>query len=353
MGAPHPPTKRVSPRGGGKTPIRLTPRTATSHRRTLSLPTNSESPKGTNSRLRGSAVLKRNHYSFPIKSFSHSTHVGYTPSNPHKVNQDNFIETVGFAGHPGTFLFGVCDGHGTFGKEVSMYIKQRLPVLLGMDPALISTPKNSFTYAIVQVNEELTKSSLDVAFSGSTLVTVLLHGHKLWCANVGDSRAILARLSAEDSSAWTAIPLSRDHKPDDEDEGKRILSSGGRIAAYQDEAGQPLGPARVWLRDQDIPGLAMSRSLGDMVAASVGVICIPEILEMDLRSDDKFIIIGSDGLYEFMSNADAVRLVVPFWEKNDLHGACAALVAEARARWMAQEEVIDDVTCVVIFLEVP
>lgn len=345
--------KRISPRAGSKTPARLTPRTAAAHRRALSLPIPNDSPKAGHSRPRGSAVLKRNHYSAPVKSFSHSTHVGYSPNNPHKVNQDNFIETVGFAGHPGTFLFGVCDGHGTYGKEVSLYIKQRLPILLGMDPALVSTPKNSLTYSIVQVNEELTKSSLDVAFSGSTLVTVLLHGRKLWCANVGDSRAILARLSPEDSSAWTSIPLSRDHKPDDEDEGKRIIACGGRIAAYQDEAGLPLGPARVWLRDQDIPGLAMSRSLGDMVAASAGVICIPEILEMDLRSTDKFIVIGSDGLYEFMSNADTVRLVVPFWEKNDLHGACAALAAEARNRWISQEEVIDDITCVVIFLEVP
>lgn len=40
-----------------------------------------------------------------------------------------------------------------------------------------------------------------------------------------------------------------------------------------------MGPARVWLKNQDIPGLAMSRSIGDSVAGSVGVIADPEILE--------------------------------------------------------------------------
>lgn len=32
-----------------------------------------------------------------------------------------------------------------------------------------------------------------------------------------------------------------------------------------------MGPARVWLQEVDVPGLAMSRSLGDYVAQSVGV----------------------------------------------------------------------------------
>ena len=36
-----------------------------------------------------------------------------------------------------------------------------------------------------------------------------------------------------------------------------------------------LGPSRVWLKNEDIPGLAMSRSLGDNIAHRVGVICDP------------------------------------------------------------------------------
>ena len=63
-----------------------------------------------------------------------------------------------------------------------------------------------------------------------------------------------------------------------------------------------LGPARVWLQDVDVPGLAMSRSLGDYVAQSVGVIPDPEINIYDISVDDRFLIIASDGVWEFLSN---------------------------------------------------
>ena len=109
-----------------------------------------------------------------------------------------------------------------------------------------------------------------------------------------------------------SIALSRDHKPNESDESARISSCGGRVEAYQDEHGNPFGPSRVWLKNQNIPGLAMSRSLGDQVAASVGVICEPEVLEFELTKEDKFIVIGSDGIFEFLSNEDVVKLVVPY-----------------------------------------
>ena len=42
-----------------------------------------------------------------------------------------------------------------------------------------------------------------------------------------------------------SIALSRDHKPDNKDESARIYKSGGRVESYQDEDGNPAGPARV------------------------------------------------------------------------------------------------------------
>ena len=37
------------------------------------------------------------------------------------------------------------------------------------------------------------------------------------------------------------------------------------------------GPMRVWLKDKDVPGLAMSRSLGDYLAHSAGVTHVPVV----------------------------------------------------------------------------
>ena len=132
---------------------------------------------------------------------------------------------------------------------------------------------------------------------------------------------------------WMSIALSRDHKPDEKGESLRIAARGGRVESYQDENGNPAGPARVWLKNQDLPGLAMSRSLGDGVAASVGVIAEPEILEFLLTAEDKFIVLGSDGVFEFLSNEEVVKIVVPYWKSKDVKGACEALWKESNLRW--------------------
>ncbi len=107
-------------------------------------------------------------------------------------------------------------------------------------------------------------------------------GNKLVCANLGDSRAVLGSLHPDpphdiEGEYWIATPLSRDHKPNENDESERIKARGGRVMPYMDENGDPLGPYRVWLPNDNSPGLAMSRSFGDTVASSVGVICHPGI----------------------------------------------------------------------------
>jgi serine/threonine protein phosphatase PrpC len=53
----------------------------------------------------------------------------------------------------------------------------------------------------------------------------------------------------------------------------------------------------------------MARSFGDLVAASVGVSPEPEVLDFELDPDDKFIVIASDGVWEFLSNEQVCILV--------------------------------------------
>jgi serine/threonine protein phosphatase PrpC len=262
-------------------------------------------------------------------------------------------------------LFAVADGHGLNGREVSSYVKERFPALLRKDQNFIAHPRKSLILTASRVNSELQKQDFDVNFSGSTFVSVLIRGKKLWCANIGDSRAFIARQLPDNYQShknirakptgnhWMSIALSRDHKPNEPDESNRITRNGGRVEAYQDEHGNPFGPARVWLKTQNIPGLAMSRSFGDRVASSVGVISEPEILEFEMTAEDKFIVLGSDGIFEFLSNEDVLKIVVPYWRVSDVVSASEALAKEAKFKWMKEEEVIDDITCIVIFLNVP
>ena len=102
---------------------------------------------------------------------------------------------------------------------------------------------------------------------------------------------------------WKAVPLSRDHKPTEEDERSRIIANNGRVLRM---AG---GSPRIWLQDKLEPGLALSRSLGDKMAHKVGVISSPEVRRHQLTLKDKFIIIGSDGLWDKVTSEEAVNLV--------------------------------------------
>ena len=69
--------------------------------------------------------------------------------------------------------------------------------------------------------------------------------------------------------------------------------------------------------------------------------------------EDKFIVLASDGVWEFIENEEVAKIVMPFFEKRNAEGAAEALVRESYLRWKSEEEdIIDDITCVIIFLDV-
>ena len=101
-----------------------------------------------------------------------------------------------------------------------------------------------------------------------------------------------------------------------------------------------------------MPGLAMSRSIGDMIAHTVGVSPDPEVTRFDLGSRDKFIVIASDGVFEYLSDQEIGCIVQPYCRKNSPERAGKALVLAAAQRWRENDTVIDDITCIVICLDV-
>ena len=87
------------------------------------------------------------------------------------------------------------------------------------------------------------------------------------------------------------------------------------------------------------------RSLGDVVAHSAGVISEPEFTEYELDSKtDKFIVVATDGLWEFVNNQETLDLVEGQFGPAQ---AVDTLVTEAGTRWMQEEQVIDDTTVIV------
>ena len=290
---------------------------------------------------------------FKIESLSQ---VGYSGPGILKYNQDNFFIYKNLNDECNVLFIGVCDGHGLVGHDVSKYLINNLPKNLNSSlkktnkyishkENLYSTLKSVF----IDTNKTLCGiRTIDTKFSGSTCVTIILTKNKIISANVGDSRAVMGRCI---KGKWLSIDLSHDQKPNNPGEKERILSHGGRIEAYKDEHGEDFGPKRVWLRNEDVPGLAMSRSFGDEIAASVGTISEPEIEEYEITEDDKFIIIASDGIWEFISSQECVEFIKDYYEKKDLKGCLKFLLNESSKRWIKEEEVIDDITAVLIFFD--
>jgi serine/threonine protein phosphatase PrpC len=314
------------------------------------------SPALIKQRLRiGSArELAEKRENLPVKVVSSCvfrTRIGMMRNINKKHNQDSYLVQHNFGGVKEQYLFGVFDGHGVNGHNVSDYIKQNLTKNLESrlnseedfnDQKLTTIIKLAFH----RTNRELNyQNEFDIGYSGSTCVSVLIRNSLIVSANLGDSRAVLARQLPKGP---IAIELTTDHKPDLGHERERIESAGGRVDTYKTQNGEPYGPARVWFRDSNIPGLAMSRSFGDSIAARVGVISEPDVGFHRIHASDKFIIIASDGLWEFISSQEAVEIVASnLGAPNEQ--ICDILIEEAACRWKKNEDMVDDITVLLVF----
>jgi serine/threonine protein phosphatase PrpC len=213
---------------------------------------------------------------FIVNSYGGYSKKGYAPYNPKKRNQDALV----MAEDPKTRSLFLCvmDGHGEDGDKVSHNIKGKLANYLFNHKDFATDIKAALADVIARCETEILRdSSIETDFSGTTFVCAVIRGNRCTMANIGDSRVSLAFRDG-DTGSMTAVALTMDHKPDLPAEKARIQNKGGRVFAVEYDDGID-GPARVWLGHMDVPGLAMSRSLGDVVAHSAGVSSEPEFFE--------------------------------------------------------------------------
>jgi serine/threonine protein phosphatase PrpC len=304
---------------------------------------------------------------------------GLLTTGEDKPCQDSFFFTT----YQDMLLCAVFDGHGPVGESVSSEASSFISNYFKSNAeSFQSDPKEFLSKMLEACDKSLLESSLDIDFSGSTAAILLLCQDSIHTAGLGDSRAILATL-AEMSFALPAqknkycrtwpvsrvlkpIPLTVDQKPNHSEEFLRIRKAGGRVERVRDICGNQIGPFRVWLQGQDYPGLAMSRSLGDRVGKSVGVISTPVYHYFTrYHQSDQFIVIASDGVWDVFENMEVVNFVEWFKDKSqeesfdfkyparcDNSNVSRLLCEEARLRWFGLVEMedihIDDITCVVI-----
>lgn len=172
--------------------------------------------------------------------------------------------------------------------------------------------------------------------------------------SLSEAHAVVSRILNTPPFAHNGVrarELSLEHKPDVPKEKARILASGGRIAATRVRGGlNALGPLRVWLQNSPLPGLNMTRSLGDLIAKQAGVISVPHRSVSRIGINDRALILASDGLWDFVSAEEASVVAL---SSTNTHESCSRLVRLSRSRWLTRTAGADDTSVVIVQLSDP
>ena len=299
-----------------------------------------------------------------IKNYGGVSRPGKDMYGNQKINQDSFVCLTNINNIKDFNIFGVLDGHGPEGHYVSEFASDYIPSQITNNTEIkkLENPEKIYeklkenncqiiTKAFLSCDEQLKKVDFDSYDSGSTCILVIHIGAHIICANVGDSRAIVAYDDHNDPELnnLESAQLSIDYKPELPNEKNRILMSGGDVEQMKDEYGQKVGPYRVWARGKDYPGLAMSRSIGDLKGKIIGVVPDPGIMEYDLCESSKYITICSDGVWEFLSNEVVTKIGKFYYLEDNASEFCHQIINNSVYMWQKNENNIDDITVVAVF----
>jgi len=291
-------------------------------------------------------------------------HRGLKPKAP---NQDDYFVLA----REGMLLFGVFDGHGQEGHEISNFGVQHMPKFfmerLQKDrESWEDIAKSSFADVMERMVADLGRETPNSAGSTATICMLDTSSDaeasagappedsagaassslplRLRCAFVGDSSTVYAKRK-QGSRNWDVTLLTDIHKPDRPDELERIEAHGGCV---QPNAHSVDLPSRFVCGDFK---LSMSRALGDLHFAPFGLIHEPEITpEIEMTDDyEHLIITASDGIWDMVPPAQAVQLVGKY-KPEEAQLAVEKLVSKATLRWQEREGgCVDDITCILVW----
>jgi len=323
---------------------------------------------------------------------------GLKPESP---NQDSFliVKTEGQYS-----IYGVFDGHGRNGHDISNFVKDNLPKILLSQEDLHTNTENALEVAFAKTQLLIEKAtnmgSIDAMRSGTT-ASLVFHDHRkgvLYLAHVGDSRVVLGRQHGPPGDPapgpWSSADLTVDHKPDLPEERARIEKAGGMVLHDGGWNYRVYARGKRDARGKRFPGLNMSRSMGDLAGANdAGISAVPDVSQFDVTAPpeeraaapllpgengpaegrklssasatskpsissysitgaDRLVLLCSDGIWEFISSDEAVATVGKF-RQQDAMEAAEHLAGMAWKRWVNEMggQVVDDITAVLIHLQ--
>ncbi|KAK7287252.1 hypothetical protein RIF29_00425 [Crotalaria pallida] len=293
------------------------------------------------------------------------------------VNQDALTAWEDFIGEKDMIFCGVFDGHGPLGHKVSQCVRDNLPLKLSEAIKMaqqkacrfydanesetgscyddlydennhnmsLAAWEGCFLKSFDEMDEHLAREvNTDSYCSGSTAVTIIKQGDQLIIGNLGDSRAVLC--TRGDRDQLIPVQLTVDLKPELPSEASRIMKCEGRVFAAEEEP----DVYRIWMPDDDCPGLAMSRAFGDFCLKDYGLISAPDVFYRKLTNQDEFVILATDGVWDVLTNIEAINIVASAPRR-----AIAAKMLVKRAvrawRYKYPGSKVDDCAVICLFLD--
>lgn len=221
----------------------------------------------------------------------------------------------------------------TYRQSLQRYVVETLS-FSGDDLSLTGSTADMLAAAFRRLDDDISHEAMpvsgavdldlvEVALSGCCACVAYVNGMTVDVANVGDCRAVIGRQQAD--GQWMAVPLSIDQNIDNEAEFKRLCD------AHPNEAGtirkndrllglliplRAFGDIRFKWTATDLKNLSniVGGSIADHFVPSnyftpPYVTANPDVVHHRLTPSDRFMIIASDGLWETMSNEQAVEII--------------------------------------------
>ena len=323
----------------------------------------------------------------PLKSYSFNTYQGlYKDYNEDKIIVSSLLKkptSSKLKTWPKISYFAIFDGHG--GEECSEFLKENYDKYLIENKNFPFDIKLSMIETFQKIEEDFFKlkckenSFEDSDKSGSCALVAIIFDNKVYIANIGDSRAIMSI-----NGGTKVKQLTVDHKPDNVKEFERALKTGSKIYLddnddpFRDESTLEFIKDKIELEkmkeiknntdDEKIfrvfpSDLAVMRTIGDIKAKKKEfggipgtIINIPDIFIFEINSNDDFIVMGCDGIYDDLSNEEIVNAAWLVFknrgkEKNyDIHElsmeACDLII-----KYGLEKQTTDNLSCIIIGLE--
>ncbi|XP_002100075.2 uncharacterized protein LOC6524212 [Drosophila yakuba] len=277
-------------------------------------------------------------------------------------------------------FFGIYDGHG--GPEAALFAKEHLMLEIvkqkqfwsDNDEDVLRAIREGYIathFAMWREQEKWPRTANGhLSTAGTTATVAFMRREKIYIGHVGDSGIVLGYQNKGERN-WRARPLTTDHKPESLAEKTRIQRAGGNVAIKSgvprvvwNRPRDPMhrGPIRRRTLVDDIPFLAVARSLGDLWSYNSRFkefVVSPDpdvkVVKID-PSTFRCLIFGTDGLWNVVTAQEAVdsvrkeHLIGEILNEQDVMNPSKALVDQALKTWAAKKMRADNTSVVTVIL---